>query len=129
MIVEKLTDKELNEVKDSAMLLNGWSPELTWAVENNDLANDNLKYVRLEWPDGWELFSNLSEHMHKKLLTELVYLQIDRGNAGYESNTMKFLPSLKFQERQIQQYLITKQPGYEAEFRNIAYDSFDMGGR
>ena len=123
MIVEKLTDKELNEVQDSAMLLNGWSPELTYAVENNDLANDNLKYVRLEWPDGWELFSNLSEHMHKKLLTELVYLQIDRGNAGYQSNTMKFFP-YEFTDK-----AITKQSGYEAEFRNIAYDSFDMGGR
>ena len=123
MIVEKLTDKELNEVQDSAMLLNGWSPELTYAVENNDLANDNLKYVRLEWPDGWELFSNLSEHMHKKLLTELVYLQIDKGNAGYQSNTMKFFP-YEFTDK-----AITKQSGYEAEFRNIAYDSFDMGGR
>ena len=123
MIVKELSDKEKLEVKDSAMLLNGWSPELTWAVENNDLANDNLKYVRLEWPDGWELFSNLSEHMHKKLLTELVYLQIDRGNAGYQSNTMKFFP-YEFTDK-----AITKQPGYEAEFRNIAYDSFDMGGR
>ena len=45
MIVDKLTDKELNEVQDSAMLLNGWSPELTWAVENNDLANDNLNML------------------------------------------------------------------------------------
>ena len=123
MIVEKLTDKELNGVQDSAMLLNGWSPELTYAVENNDLANDNLKYDRLDWPDGWELFINLSEHMHKKLLTELVYLQIDKGNAGYQSNTMKFFP-YEFIDK-----AITKQPGYEAEFRNIAYDSVDMRGR
>ena len=123
MIVEKLTNKELLEVKDSPMLVNGWSPELTWAVENNDLDNDALKWIRLEWKDGWEMFTNLSEHMHKKLLTELVYLQIDKGNAGYQSNTMKFFP-YEFIDK-----AITKQPGYEAEFRNIAYDSVDMRGR
>ena len=123
MIVEKLTNKELLDIKDSAMLLNGWSPELTYAVENNDLANDALKWIRLEWEDGWEMFTNLSEHMHKKLLTELVYLQIDKGNAGYQSNTMKFFP-YEFTDK-----AITKQPGYEAEFRNIAYDSVDMRGR
>ena len=123
MIVEKLTDKDLNGVQAAAMVLQGWSPEVTYAVDNNDLANDNLKYVRLDWPDGWELFINLSEHMHKKLLTELVYLQIDKGNAGYQSNTMKFFP-YEFIDK-----AITKQPGYEAEFRNIAYDSVDMRGR
>ena len=121
MIVEKLTDKELNGVQDSAMLLNSWSPELTYAVENNDLANDNLKYVRLDWPDGWELFINLSEHMHKKLLTELVYQQIDKNmTAGYQSGTMEFGPR-EFDEN--------FKKGYDSEFRNIAYDSVDMRGR
>ena len=120
MIVEKLTNKELLEVKDSPMLVNGWSPELTWAVENNDLDNDALKWIRLEWQDGWEMFTHLSEHMHKKLLTELVYQQIDKGNAGYRSGVMKVFP-YEFDEN--------FKKGYESEFRNIAYDSVDMRGR
>ena len=121
MIVEKLTNKELLTIKDSPMLVNGWSPELTWAVENNDLDNDALKWIRLEWKDGWEMFTNLSEHMHKKLLTELVYQQIDKNmTAGYQSGTMEFGPR-EFDEN--------FKKGYDSEFRNIAYDSVDMRGR